>query len=111
LNPALGDKLHLFTNDATPLEATVLAGLTECDVAGYAATTLSAPTVATVGDVTTATYSQQTFTFTAATTVYGYYLTDNGGTKLLWAERFTDGPYRIPSGGGEIKVTPKIAVD
>lgn len=111
LAPASGDKLHLYTNDATPVEASTLAGLTECAVAGYAATTLAAPTVATVNDVTTATYAQQTFTFTTNTTVYGYYITDNGATKLLWCERFTDAPYNIPSGGGEIKVTPKITAD
>ena len=40
--------------------------------------------------------------------VYGYFVTNNAGTVLLWAERFTDGPYNLPSGGGSIKITPSI---
>jgi hypothetical protein len=106
--------LHLYKNDQTPGEADVIGDYTECTAAGYASQELTGSSwaVSTAGGVTTATYSQRTFTFTAAEpTVYGYYVTNNAGSLLLWAERFSDGPYAIPGGGGTIKITPKIELD
>lgn len=106
--------LHLYTNNVTPDEADVVGTYTEATAAGYSAITLTGASwsVATVTGTTTASYAQQTFTFTAAEpAVYGYYVTNNAGTVLLWAERFTDGPYAIPSGGGTIKITPKIELE
>lgn len=108
---ATGDlKLHLYSNNYTPVEGSLLANFTECNAAGYAAITLTGAswTVATTTGTTEATYAQQTFTFTAAQTVYGYYITDSGSTILVWAELFTGAPFNIPSGGGSVKVTPRI---
>lgn len=108
---ATGDvKLHLFSNNYTPVEGSALANFTECNASGYAAKTLSGAswTVATNAGTTEASYAEQTFTFTAAQTVYGYYVTDSGSTKVLWAELFTGAPFNIPAGGGSVKVTPKI---
>jgi len=106
-------ELRLFVNDITPDENTVIGDLTESTGDGYSPQTLSGAnwTISTDGSgVTTAEYPQVTFTYTGAeANVYGYYVTSNG--VLLWAERFSDGPYTIPSGGGEIKVTPKITLD
>ena len=103
-------KLRLFTNNYTPVEASVLASFTEAVAAGYAAITLTGAswTIASAAGVTTAEYAEQTFTLTAASTDYGYYITNNAGTQVLWAERFTDAPHTIPSGGGTEKVTVKI---
>ena len=105
-------ELRLYTNDVTPGEATVLGDLTESTGTGYAAITLTGAswTVSTTANVTTAEYAQQTFTYTGAeANIYGYYLTSGG--VLMWVERFSDGPYSIPSSGGEVKVTPKITGD
>lgn len=101
-------KLKLFSNNQTPAEADVLADYTESTAAGYASKTLtgSSWSVANSSGVTTATYAQQTFTFTTAATIYGYYVTNNGATSLLWAERFTGAPVSIPSSGGVLNVTP-----
>jgi len=103
-------KLRLFTNNYTPVEASVLASFTEAVAAGYAAITLTGAswTIASAAGVTTAEYVEQTFTLTAASTDYGYYITNNAGTQVLWAERFTDAPHTIPSGGGTEKITVKI---
>jgi hypothetical protein len=102
-------KLHLFTNDVTPGEATVLGDLTEATANGTAAKTLTSANW-TVADGA-ASYAQQTFTITQAEpTVYGYYITDNAGTGLLAAERFADAPYVIPAGGGSILITPTLTV-
>ena len=104
-------KLHLYTAIASTMdEETIISDFTEASAAGYAA--ISIPdtdwTVATVTDVTTATAAQQTFTFTAASTNLGYYVTDDAGTGLLWCEVFSDSPHTIPSGGGTEEITLKL---
>ena len=103
-------KLHLYTNDYTPVEGFVIGSFTECTATGYGAITLtgSSWTIATATGTTTASYAQQTFTLTSASTDYGYYITNNGATQVLWAERFSDAPHTIPSGGGTEKVTVNI---
>lgn len=104
--------LHLFKNDVTPGEATVIGGLTESNEAGYAAISLTGSSWSVTQDsgVTTGEYAEQTFTFTEAATIYGYYVTDTSG-NLLWAERFTGTAFQLPSGGGQIAVTPTITLD
>ena len=112
--------LRLYTNDYTVLDGSVLADFTVMDMAGYAEGTLAAAnwTIATVGNVTTATYgptaAETTFTMTADTahSVYGYYVVDKTGSEqVLWAERFADAPHVIPAGGGTQTVTVKITAD
>lgn len=103
-------KLKLFTNDKTPEEIDVLGDYTEATAAGYAEKILASASWShslDAGDAL-AEYAEQDFVFTAGETVYGYFVTDNAGTKILWVERFTDAPYVIPAGGGTIKITPKI---
>ena len=112
---ATGDLvLHLYTNDVTPAEGDTVSTYTESTAAGYGASTLTGTdwTITTTTGTTEASYPQVTFTYTdTEPNVYGYYVTDSGGTILIWAERFSDGPYNIPSSGGEIKITPKIQLD
>jgi hypothetical protein len=106
-------KLHLYTNNKTPAEADTVSDYTECAVAGYALATLTGATwtVATDGsNNSTATYPQVTFTFTAATTCYGYYVTNNSNATLMWAEAFPSS-FAIPSGGGSISITLNIGAD
>src|SRR5438046_2667618 len=110
--PAGGERLlRLFTNNLTPGESTVLADVTEATAAGYARITLAGAswTTTQVAGTTTAVYSQQTFTFTTAVTVYGYYVTTIEGTpRLLWLERFTSAPFQLPPGGGQVSIDPAI---
>lgn len=108
---ATGDvKLHLYANNYTPVEGSAIANFTECTAAGYAAKTLAGASwsIATTSGTSEASYAEQTFTFTAAQTVYGYFVTNSAGTVLLWAELFTGAPFNIPSGGGSVKATPKF---
>jgi len=121
----LGDSLflRLYKNNYTPIEGDTWLSFTESDGTGYAAIAVpgdsalgSGWTYATAaGDTVSATYTQQTFTYSGGDTLYGYYVTTRDGatgdTTVLWAEEFTDGPYTIPSGGGTIKITPKIQLD
>ena len=115
---ATGDvRLHLYTNNRTPAEGDALVSYTESSGAGYASILLtgSSWTVATVGGTTSGDYAQQTFTYSGAEpTIYGYYVTTKnaaGDTIVLWANKFTNGPYVIPSGGGSIRFTPKVRLN
>lgn len=101
--------LHLYSNDKTPAEADVIGDYTL--ITDPAAITLTGASFDYTTAVGTASYAQQTFTFTGANTVYGYVITNAAGTILLAAERFSDGPYSIPSGGGTVKITSNISLD
>ena len=105
--------LKLFTNNVTPAEGDVAGTFTEATFTGYVAITLTGAnwTVATVTGVTTGSQAQQTFASTAnqaTQLVYGYYVVGATSGILLWAERFTDGPYAIAVNGDQILITPKI---
>jgi len=104
--------LKLFSNNMTPGETDTTASYTEVSGNGYAAINLTAANwTITEGAPTEAAYPQQTWTFTgAAGNVYGYYIVGAASAKVLWAERFTDGPYNIVIAGDAIKVTPKITM-
>lgn len=110
---ATGDvKLKLFKNNVTVAKTDTTSTYTESTAAGYSSATLtgSSWTFSTVNSVTTGTYPAVTFTYTAAETVYGYYVTNLAGTVLLWSEAFS-APCAIPSGGGSITVTPTITAN
>lgn len=114
--PSGGERLlRLFTNNLTPSESTTLGTVTEAAGAtGYAPITLvgASWTTTQVAGTTTAVYSEQTFSFTTAVTVYGYYVTTIGGSPaLLWLERFSGAPFILPSGGGQIAISPRISLD
>jgi len=104
--------LHLFSNDVTPSNSSVVGDLTEVSGStGYAAITLTShnwTTVQSLG-VTTAVYSEQTFAFSTDAVSYGYYVTNETG-QLLWLERFSGAPFDIPDGGGTISITAQITL-
>lgn len=108
--------LHLYHSSLAITEDTVWsdANAAECDESGYALKSLigSSWTVATgAGNVTTAQYAEQVFSFTSqasTTTVYGYYVTNQADNALLWIEEFPTGPYTLPATGGNIAITAKI---
>jgi hypothetical protein len=108
-------RLKLYSNDKTPADADTVASYTEVTGSGYADKVLTGAswTVSSITNVATASYAQQSFDFTGAANVYGYYVTNNAGTILLWAERFTSPtpPWMIPAGGGVVKVTPIITLN
>lgn len=110
ITPGEDVKLRLFKTDYTPVEGSVIGDFIEATTAGYSAISLAKAdwTIATSVGVTTAEQPQKTFTLTGAGSHYGYYITDTAGTGLLWAERFSDAPHNIPSGGGTEKITVKL---
>lgn len=110
--------LHLFKADVTPDDSTTIAQVgstNEVTSVGYAFTELTSggggnwTTTQSGSGVTTALYSEVTFTFATDSVVYGYYVTNVGG-DLLWVERFSGAPFQIPDGGGTISITSKITL-
>jgi hypothetical protein len=107
--------LRLFESNTTPAETDVVGTYTEATFTGYAAVTLTgANWTVTPGAPSSASYAQQTFTSSAgnqAKSVYGYYLTRLSSADLVYAERFSDGPYAIVNNGDSVKVTPTVTGD
>lgn len=104
--------LALYKNDYTPVAGSQLANFTVATFTGYAAKTLTGGSwTTTQGAPTTATYAQQTFTSSADQTaqqIYGYLV--HNGSQVLFAERFSDGPYVVQYNGDRILITPSFSV-
>ena len=106
--------LNLYTSNTTPAETDTAATYTYASFTGYASIQLSTgASWTTSGSApTTIAYTQQTFacSATGATQqVYGYNLTTASGSgTLIWAEKFSDGPYPVTNNGDTIKITPQI---
>lgn len=102
--------LHLYENNYTPVLDENPANFTEASIAGYAALSLSPGswTVNNSSGIVTATYPQQTFTFTGSGTIYGYYVTNPFGAVVLWAELASSGPFVYGGGGGLLFVSLEL---
>ena len=100
--------LKLFRNNYNPVAGSKVGDFTESNTTGYVKKTLTGASWTVVEGL--ASYAQQTFTYTGGGTHYGYYITNNAEDTVLWAERFSDAPHTIPSGGGTEKVTVKLAL-
>lgn len=114
-------KLRLYTNNVTPTDNDTVGTYTEMGaVEAYAAKSLApgswAAPVAGTGSGTSLSnkasisYPQQVWTADGtggSVTVYGYFITDSGGTNLVGAEKFP-APVTVSINGDVIKVTPNI---
>lgn len=105
--------LRLFQNNITPGESDTAGTYTEATFTGYSAITLTGASWVSASEGSIA-FAQQTFSSSAAQTtqnIYGYYLTQTSSGILMYAERFSDGPYPVTNNGDQIKVTPTITAD
>lgn len=111
--PAENLVLRLFVNDKVPAESDNALDYTEASGNGYGSVNLSAASwTVTQGSSTFAAYPEVDFVFTGPLgNVYGYYLTQISSGKLIWAERFSNGPYNIVNSGDMIMLTPKIELE
>lgn len=114
--PATAPILCLFQSNTTPAETDTVASYTEATWTGYSAITLTSASwgAASGGAPSSHAYAQQTFTSSAGSQSqnnYGYFVKSTTSAKLLWAERFSDGPYQIVNNGDQIKVTPTVTAD
>lgn len=104
--------LHLYSNDPSIVPGTTIGSIVEATGGGYAPITLVGTgwTTTTPGGLGTAVYSEVTFSFTTAASLYGYYVTSTSSSTLLWIERFPSAPYTLPSGGGSIGISPRLSL-
>lgn len=107
--------LKLFKSNTTPAESHTEADYTEADFTGYSSLTLTGASWTASGSAPTQiAYAEQTFTSSAGSqnqNVYGYYVVQAVSGKLIWAERFSNGPYNIANSGDQIKVTVNFTLD
>lgn len=105
---------RLFATNITPAETDTAGTYTEAAGGGYASKTLTgASWTVTPGAPTSASYAQQTWTFSGAlttnTTVFGYYVTRVTDADLILAEAFTS--FTPANNGDLINLTPAITCD
>lgn len=110
LTPAL--TIRLYSNNYTPIGASVAGSFTEVVGGGYASLPLIFAGWAIVpGTPSAASYAAQTWNFTGPTNapgnIYGYYVTRDSDGLLMWAERFPVVPF-VPIAGSVITVTPRF---
>lgn len=102
--------LKLFTNDIVPRDDDDHLSYAEATGFGYAPITLDGKKwKGEKGPPVSVQYAQQTFQFTGPIgKLYGYYLVQQKSKKLMWAERFADGPYHVVYAGSKIEVTARL---
>ena len=105
--------MRLYTNDHTPAETDVVSTYTEATGGGYVVKNLNAASwVITPGNPSASEHPQVTWIFTGIVgNVYGYYITRRTTGDLMWAERFTNGPYNIQTNNDQIRVTPRLTLE
>lgn len=105
--------LHLYQNNYTPVEASVLGNFTEATFTGYSSVALTSWSL----PVLTSPYQQITSAavpFTVGTVgtgnnIYGYYVTDGSG-NVLWAERDGNAPIAMSTTGAQYTVIPRFSL-
>jgi hypothetical protein len=105
---------NFFATNITPAETDTAASYTPAAGGGYAPITMTGSSwTVTGGAPSSATYAQQTYTFTGPlttnTTIYGYYVTRVTSLDLVLAETFTS--FTPAANGDNIKLTPTITAD
>lgn len=106
---------HLYQNNYTPTDSSVLSDFVEANFTGYAAQTVAATawnnatTDASGNTCATAADLVWTNTGTTSQTIYGYYVTDTGGTILEWCERFANPRTLNPN--DKLTLTPQVCLD
>lgn len=121
-NVATGFKLKLFKNNVIVSRATVLGDLTEATFGGYtaggigllvgtwAAATAGSGSGIALSEKASIAYAQQSWTWSSGSeTIYGFYITDNGGTVLIGVENFSASKLMSAS-GDSIKITPILTL-
>ena len=108
--------IRLYANNVIPDENSTVASFTEvADGLGYTTggQSLTPGSWSVIsGNPSQAEHTEVEWLFTgAAGNIYGYYVTRDTGGELLWAERFTNGPFNITTNGDEIKITPRLTLE
>jgi hypothetical protein len=102
--------VRLFVNNVVFALTTLTINLTECTLPGYDSVTLDGTnwTGGTAGGLSNYNYPTITWTFTPfagpAQTIFGYFVTDQGGTT--WWGETSSSPFNVPISGGQVTLLP-----
>lgn len=111
--PLVGCKMGLFTNALTPGKGTVYADLTPATFTGYALVALTYSAELTDGAGTQQLMSNLcNFRATGTPTsevLYGYFITDGGGTPVLYGCETFPSPIVVTVAGNGVSVVSPIA--
>jgi hypothetical protein len=110
-----GYKIHLFKNNLTPTDASVIGDFTEADFTGYASQNLTTFATAFLNGANQGETDAGLYTFTqsgSTTTnnIYGYYVTTAGGA-LVYSERNPNAPVAMTGSGLQYVVDVKFMDD
>lgn len=110
-----GFHLHLYASNIDPTQddnGTALAAA-EATYSGYASQAIGSWTE--IGIVAErATWTAPTLLFLVAASpsagndIYGYYVTEDGGGNVVWAQKFDGGPFSMNVFGDAISVVPTL---
>lgn len=105
--------MRLYANNIVPDEGSTLATFIEASGGGYNSINLVSGSWSIIaGSPSQAEHTELVWTFTGSVgPVYGYYVTRSSGGELMWAERFTNGPFNINTNGDEIRITPRLTLE
>lgn len=105
--------IKLYVNDVIPSETDTVTTYTEASGFSYAAIELTPGNWSiSPGSPSLAEHSQVEWTFSGALgNVYGYFIVRRTDNVLLWAERFTNGPYPINTINDKIRITPRLSLE
>ncbi len=104
-------KLKLYTNNFDCVEGSVAGDFTVASGSGYADVSLVRATwnaAGTSAGTTSKTYPAQTFSFSGAITIVGYYIVGATSGTLLWAERIYAGAGQAFANGDTLTITPRM---
>lgn len=105
--------IKLYVNDVIPSETDTESTYVEASGFGYTEKQLISNSWSiSPGNPSSSEHPQVTWTFTGALgNVYGYFIVRRNDGKLMWAERFTNGPYNVQANDDKIKVTPRLTLE
>lgn len=93
--------MRLFSNNVTVDGTQDHTSFTEATFTGYAAVLLADPGASVVtAHIAAVTYAAALFTITAGSqNIYGWYITNAGGTRAYWAQTDAGAPVAMSSSG------------
>lgn len=102
--------VNLFSNNITPAHNTPLSSFTACTFPGYARQAMTTWGSAAFSTIWTIAAPIITFTDTGAgpDNVYGYYITDFGGTVWFWAQVAPSAPIQLGTTQPSMGVIPNF---
>lgn len=104
--------LHLFKNNVSISETTVIGDFTEADFSGYSSGAIAgwSAAVDNLDHRAISVAGTVTFTHGAGATnnnIYGYYVLTGSGA-LAWAETFAGGPVPMAANGATLTIEPVL---